>query len=96
MKYDVMFLVVRLNGKIESITPIEESYTDCQISLDDTYLTDDDIKKFYEDYCGHCSQEDIDKVRKNHSLYKESEAMFLTCELSQYSVKIEHKEIDFE
>lgn len=96
MKKDCMFLVTRLNGEVVDVTPIEENYTHCGIVLESEYLTDDDVKKFY-DYMGNDFIE-----RKIHSiiecghLYEEQEAKDLTCELSQYAVRIEHKEIDFE
>ena len=101
MKYTCMFLVVRLNGKAEDITPIEDCFNECGVRLDSSYLSDDDIFKFLKN-CGNYTKElvkDLNMVnicRDKGCLYKEAEAKDLTCDLSQYSIHIEEKEIDFE
>ena len=96
MKYDVMFLVTRLNGEVINVTPIEENYTHCSICLEREYLTDDDVKKFYNYMGDDYIERKIHSIIESGSLYEEQEAKDLTCELSQYTVAIEHKEIDFE
>lgn len=96
MKYDVMFLVTRLNGKVVDITPIDECYTHCSICLDREYLTDADVKKFYNYMDNDYIERKIHLVIESGHLYEEQEAKDLTCELSQYTIAIEHKEIDFE
>ena len=96
MKYDVMFLVTRLNGKVVDVTPIEEIYTHCSIILEVEHLTDDDVKKFYSCMSDDWVEKKIHEIAEYGHLYEEQEAKDLTCDLSQYSVHIEHKEIDFE
>lgn len=96
MKYDIMFLVTRLNGKVVDVTPIEENYTHCSIILEVEHLTDDDVKKFYSYMSDDFIERKIHSIAESGHLYEEQEAKDLTCELSQYTVKIEHKEIDFE
>lgn len=39
MKYNVMLLVTRLNGKITDITPIEDMYINCQITLSSEFFS---------------------------------------------------------
>lgn len=96
MKKDCMFLVTRLNGKVVEVIPIEENYTQCSIVLESEHLTDDDVKKFYSYMDNDYIERKIHSVIESGHLYEEQEAKDLTCELSQYTVKIEHKEIDFE
>ena len=96
MKQECMFLVTRLNGKVVNIVPIEENYTHCSICLEREYLTDDDVKKFYNYMDDDYIERKIHSVIEYGHLYEEQEAKDLTCELSQYTIAIEHKEIDFE
>ena len=96
MKYDIMFLVVRLDGKVSSVTAIDECYTDCQVNLNSEYLIDEDIHKIYQGYDEPYIQKMIEIVRNDGYLYEEGEAKDLTNELSHYKIAIEHKEIDFE
>lgn len=100
MKYTCMFLVVRLNGKAEDITPIGDCFTDCAVRLDSSYLSDEDIFKFYKSCAGYSKAEleelnAINNCRNRGHLYREGEAKDLTCDLSQYSIHIEEREIDF-
>lgn len=95
MKIDVMFLVTRLNNEIINVTPINEIYTYASISLKSEYLSDDDIRKFYSFMGKGYAELKINDIRKIGNIYMEQEAKDLTCELSQYSVRIEHKEIEF-
>lgn len=95
MKFDIMFLVTRLNGKVTDVIPIDEVYTFCQVCMSSEDLTDDDISKFYNNMSDDYKIEQLSYVRKNGHLYKEGEAKDLTCKLSKYSISIEHKEIDF-
>lgn len=95
MKYNVMFLVTRLNGKVTNVIPIEEVYTCCQVYMSSKNLTDDDISKFYNNMSDDYKIEQLNYIRKNGHLYEEGEAKDLTCKLSKYSISIEHKEIDF-
>lgn len=95
MKFDIMFLVTRLNGKVTNVIPIEEAYTCCQVYMSSKNLTDDDISKFYNNMSDEYKIEQLNYVRKNGHLYEEGEAKDLTCKLSKYSISIEHKEIDF-
>lgn len=53
MKYDIMFLITRLNGKITDVTAIDDMYTECQITLCSEFLTDEDVLRFYS----HMSKE---------------------------------------
>ena len=96
MKKDCMFLVTRLNGKVVDVCGIDECYTNCSICLDREYLTDDDVKKFYNYMGDDYIERKIHSIIESGSLYEDQEAKDLTCELSQYTVAIEHKEIDFE
>ena len=89
------FLITRLDGEICDVTPIEDMYTNCQISLKSEYLTDEDILKFYSHMSKDYQNSRIIDVRTWGKLYEEGEAKDLTCELSLYSVKIEQKEIEF-
>lgn len=95
MIYDVGFLVTRLNGKIKDVVPIQDFYTECQISLKSEHLTDEDILKFYSHMSKDYQNSRMIDVRTYGKLYEEGEAKDLTCELSQYSIGIEHKEIYF-
>lgn len=96
MIYNIEFLITRLNGKIKDVIPIQDFYTDCQISLESEYLTDEDILKFYSHMSKDYQNSRIIDVRTWGKLNDEGEAKDLTCELSQYSIRIEHKEINFE
>ena len=96
MKKDCMFLVTRLNGKVVDVCGIDECYTNCSICLDREYLTDDDVKKFYNYMGDDYIERKIHSIIESGSLYEDQEAKDLTCELSKYTVAIEHKEIDFE
>ncbi len=89
------FLITRLDGEICNVTPIEDMYTNCQISLKSEYLTDEDILKFYSHMSKDYIKSRIIDVRTYGKLYEEGEAKDLTCELSQYSIGIEHKDIEF-
>ena len=89
------FLITRLDGEICDVTPIEDMYTECQISLKSEYLTDEDILKFYSHMSKDYIKGRIIDVRTWGKLYEEGEAKDLTYELSLYSVKIEQKEIEF-
>lgn len=96
MKYNVMLLVTRLNGKITDITPIEDMYINCQITLNSEFLTDEDILKFYSHMSKDYQTSRLMDVRTHGKLIDEGEAKDLTCKLSKYSINIEHKEIEFE
>lgn len=100
MKYNCIFLVVRLNGEAEVVAPIEDCFTNCAIRLDSSYLSDEDIFKFYKSCAGYSKVEleelgVVNKCYNRGHLYREGEAKDLTCDLSQYSIHIEEKEIDF-
>lgn len=95
MKQECMFLVTRLNGEVVNVTPIEENYTHCGITLEVEHLTDDDVKKFYSYMDDDFIERKIHSIAESGHLYEEQEAKDLTCELSQYTVKIEYKEIEF-
>ena len=90
-----MFLVTRLNGKGVDVTPIEDLYTDCTIILKAEHLIDDDIKKFYHYMNNDFIEKKIHSIAESGRLYEEQEAKDLICELSQYTIKIEYKEIEF-
>ena len=94
MKQDVEFLVVRLNGEVVDFNAIDDIYCDCQIHLDKEYLTDEDIEKFYEQYGDLSKKQGLHHIQEYGYLFEEGEAKDLTCDLSQYSVNIEHKEIE--
>lgn len=97
MKCDIMFLITRLNGKIVNVSPIDDIYTDCQIKLDAKYLTDEDILNFYSYMSEEYRQDMLQNIRTTTGyLFEEGEAKDLTCQLSQYTIKIEHKELEFE
>lgn len=100
MKEDCMFLVKRLDGKVQTVHPLDECDTTVQICFKSEHLTDKDIRLLYEEYgfggWGQTYEDYLDGVRQRGYTRKKDEAMNLTCELSQYTVKIEHKEIDFE
>lgn len=89
------FLITRLDGEICDVTPIEDMYTNCQISLKSEYLTDEDILKFYSHMSKDYQNNRIKDIRTCGKLNDEGEAKDLTCELSQYSIGIEHKDIEF-
>jgi len=95
MIYNIEFLVTRLNGKIKDVIPIQDFYTECQISLESEYLTDEDILKFYSHMSKEYQTNRLIDVRTYGKLIDEGEAKDLTCKLSKYSISIEHKEIDF-
>jgi hypothetical protein len=95
MTYDVEFLVTRLNGKIIDVIPIQDFYTECQISLKSEYLTNEDILKFYSHMSKDYQNSRMVDVRTWGKLNEEGEAKDLTCELSQYSIGIERKEVYF-
>ena len=95
MKKECMFLITRLNGKVVDVTPIEEIYTHCSVVLEAKHLTDDDIKKFYSYMDNDYIEKKIHSIAKSGRLYEEQEAKDLTRELSQYTIKIEYKEIEF-
>ena len=96
-KFDIMLLITRLNGKAIYVSPIDDIYTDCQIKLDAKYLTDEDILNFYSHMTEKYRQDMLQNIRTTTGyLYNEGEAKDLTCELSQYSIKIEHKEVEIE
>ena len=95
MKFDIMFLVTRLNGKITDVAPINDMYTECQITLRSECLTDEDILKFYSHMSKDYQTSRLIDVRTFGKLSDEGEAKDLTCKLSKYSIGIEHKEIDF-
>ena len=95
MVYNIEFLVTRLNGKIIDVIPIQDFYTECQISLKSEYLTDEDILKFYYNMSKDYQNSRIKDIRIWGKLNDEGEAKDLTCELSQYSVRIERKEVYF-
>lgn len=95
MTYDIEFLVTRLNGKIKDVIPIQNFYTECQISLESEYLTDEDITKIWSHMHKSYQTKEITYVRRSGKLYREDEAKELTCELSQYSIGIERKEVYF-
>lgn len=100
MKKDCMFLITRLNGKVQAVHPLDECDTEVQIYFESEYLTDKDIRFLYDGcgFGGWCQTYEayLEDVRQRGYARKEEKAMHLTCELSQYTVKIEHKEIDFE
>lgn len=100
MKQDCMFLVKRLDGKVQTVHPLDECDTEVQICFNSEHLTDKDIRFLYEELgfggWGQTYEDYIEAVRRRGYARKEEEAMNLICELSQYTVKIEHKEIDFE
>lgn len=95
MVYNIEFLVTRLNGEIINIIPIEDFYTECRISLKSEHLTDDDILKFYSNMSKDYIKNRIKHIRNRGNLNEEGEAKDLTCELSQYSIGIERKEVYF-
>ena len=100
MKQECMFLVKRLNGKVQNVHPLDECDTQVQIHFRSEHLTDKDIRFLYEE-CGFGGwsktyEDYLDGVRQRGYTRMKDEAMNLTCELSHYTVKIEHKEIDFE
>lgn len=95
MKKECMFLVTRLNGKAVDVTPIEDLYTNCTVILEAEHLIDDDIKKFYSYMNNDFIEKKIHSITESGRLYEEQEAKDLTCELSQYTIKIEYKEIEF-
>lgn len=96
-KFDIMFLITRLNGKIVDVSPIDNIYIDCPIKLDAKYLTDEDILNFYSHMSEKYRQDMLQNIRTTTGyLYDVGEAKDLTCQLSQYTIKIEHKEIEFE
>ena len=96
MRYNLMLLVTRLNGKITDITPIEDMYINCQINLSSEFLTDEDILKFYSHMSKEYQTDRLKYVRSQGKLIDEGEAKDLTCKLSKYSINIEYKEIEFE
>lgn len=100
MKEDCMFLVKRLDGKVQTVHPLDECDTEVQIYLKSEYLTDKDIRFLYEEHSfggwGQTYEDYLEDVRQRGYARKEEEAMNLTCKLSRYTVKIEHKEINFE
>ena len=96
MKQDIEFLVVRLNGEVVDVTAIDDMYCNCQIHLEKEYLSNEDIEKFYEQYGELSKKQGLEHINEYGYLYEEGEAKDLTCDLSQYSIHIEHKEIDFE
>lgn len=97
MKYDIMLLITRLNGKVVDVSPIGDIYTDCQIKLDAKYLTDEDILNFYSHMTEKYRQDMLQNIRTTTGyLVEEGEAKDLTCQLSQYTIKIGHKEIEIE
>ena len=60
----------------------------------------EDIFKFYKSCAGYSKVEleelgVVNKCYNRGHLYREGEAKDLTCDLSQYSIHIEEKEIDF-
>ena len=89
------FLITRLNGEICGVTPIEDMYTNCQISLKSEYLTDEDIIKVYSHMNKEFQTKEIACVRRYGNLYREDEAKELTYNLSSYSICIENKDIEF-
>lgn len=95
MKYDIMFLITRLNGKITDVTAIDDMYTECQITLCSEFLTDEDVLRFYSHMSKDYQTSKLMDVRTHCRLIEEGEAKDLTCKLSKYSISIEHKEIDF-
>ena len=94
MKQECMFLVVRLNGEVVDFTEIDDMYCNCQIHLDKEYLTDEDIEKFYQGYGDLSKKQGLQHIQEHGYLYEEGEAKDLTCDLSQYSIHIEQKEIE--
>ena len=96
MKYNCIFLITRLNGKVVGVTAIDDMYCDCQIHLEKEYLTDEDIEKFYKGWGELSKKQGIEHINEYGYLWEEGEAKDLTCDLSQYSIHIEEREIDFE
>ena len=96
MKINVSFFITRLNGKIVNVEPIQDMYTECQLNLKSEYLTDEDIMKVYSHMDKEFQNICINEIRKTGKLFEFDEAKELTYELSQYSIKIEHREIEFE
>lgn len=95
MKVNCSFLITRLNGEVCDVTPIEDMYTNCQISLKSECLTDEDILKFYSHMSKDYQDRRIKDIRNWGRLNEEGESKDLTCELSQYSIGIENKDIEF-
>ena len=96
MKQIIEFLVTRLNGRVVGVTAIDDMYCNCQIHLEKEYLTDEDIENFYKEYGELSKKQGLQHIQEYGYLCEEGEAKDLTCDLSQYSIHIEHKEIDFE
>lgn len=96
MKVTVEFLVVRLDGKVDTITPLQEIYDHVQIRLEKEYLTEDDVLEFYKHMSRSYQLRQLAEVLDKGVLIDEQEAKDLTCDLSRYSIHIEKKELGFE
>lgn len=96
VKFDGMFLVSRLNGKVVDVSPISDVYTGCTICLESKYLSDEDISKLFSHMHKEYQINQLNEIRKTEKLYNFGEAKDLTCQLSQYTIKIEYKELEFE
>lgn len=95
MKYDAIFLVIRLNNEVIDVYGLEDMYSICQIRLDSNNLSDEDIKNFYSGMSESYVNNMVKEVRENGYILEEQEAKDLTCNLSKYTITIEHKEIEF-
>ena len=95
MKIKAQFLVVRLNGKAEDVTPLADIYSSVQIHLEKEYLTEEDVFTYYQHMDKPYQLRRLADVLEKGCLYDEQEAKDICCKLSQYEIKIEERELEF-
>lgn len=90
MQIETMFLVTRLDGEVQTATPITDYYQDVSVTLKSAYLTDEDITHMFSHLCPEAIQQKIEQTRLNGFMSDEQEAKdFGGTKLSRYSIHLE-------
>ena len=92
--FKIEALVTRLDGQVIQVDGINDCYSECQIVIDDKYLTDQDILDFNRHISDDYANKVLKEVRTNKRLLKTGEAKDLCCKLSRISVDIEQISVD--